>query len=133
MKKNILAFFILALFTLLAGQVVLAAYVPLENIPGSTPEQISTFPGYVNAVYKFALWAVGISALLMISIGGFMYFTAAGNTSKMESGKKIIADALYGLIAVLFAWVLLYTINPNLTDINLNSVRSIKSTTTPTP
>lgn len=130
MKRNILVFFMLASFALLVGQGVLAAYVPMESIPGTPDANITTFPGYVNAVYKFALWSVGISALLMISIGGFMYFTAAGNTSKMESGKKIIADALYGLVAVLFAWVLLNTINPNLTDISLDSVRNLDQTTT---
>lgn len=130
MKKNILLFSVIILGILFLGQETLAAYAPMESIPGTPDANITTFPGYVNALYKFALWSVGISGLLMISIGGFMYFTAAGNTSKMESGKKIITDALYGLVAVLFAWVLLNEINPNLTDINLDSVRNINQTST---
>lgn len=130
MIKNLLAFFTIVTIALFLSQEVLAEYVPMESIPGTPDANITTFPGYVNAIYKFALWAVGISALLMISIGGFMYFSAAGNTSKMESGKKIIADALYGLVAVLFAWVLLNEINPNLTNISLDSVRSLDQTST---
>lgn len=110
---------------LFLAQSSLAAYEPMEKIPGTTGS-INTFPAYVNALYKFAIWSVGIAALLMISIGGFMYFTAAGNNSKMESGKKIISDALYGLIAVLVAWVLLHTINPDLVNISLKSVENLK-------
>lgn len=122
MKKNFLVLVLLIMTVLFCSQQVLAAYAPLEKIPGSTESSIQTFPGYVQAIYKFAIWSVGIAALLMISIGGFMYFTAAGNTSKMESGKKIIADALYGLIAVLFAWLILNKINPNLVNISIQSV-----------
>lgn len=127
MKNKILIFFVMTLAIIIFTQVAWADYTPLEKIPGSTEAEISTFPGYVKAVYKFAIWSVGIAALLMISIGGFMYFTAAGNTSKMESGKKIITDALYGLLAVMFAWVVLHTINPNLVNISLDSVDNLDS------
>lgn len=127
MKKNLLALILIAV-TLFLGQCALAAYTPLEPIPG-TSGTTNTFPAYINAIYKFAIWSVGISAMFMIIIGGFMYFTAAGNNSKMESGKKIIADALYGLIAVLVAWTVLNTINPNLTNISLESVSNLRSTT----
>ncbi len=134
MKKSWLIFTVSIMAVFIFSQQALGAYEPLEPIPGTSgTAAIKTFPAYVSAVYKFAIWAVGISALLMITIGGFMYFASAGNTSKMESGKKIIADALYGLIAVLFAWVILNTINPNLTNISLDSVRNINSTTPAAP
>lgn len=128
MKKRILFILLaLALNVFLVSGLALAAYEPMEPIPGTSgTAAINTFPAYVNAVYKFAIWSVGIAALFMITIGGFIYFTAAGNTSKMESGKKIIFDALYGLIAAMFAWVVLNTINPNLVNINLQSVGSLK-------
>lgn len=113
------------------GEFASAAYEPMEPIPGTEgTEAINTFPAYVNAVYKFLVWSVGIAAMFMISIGGFMYFTAAGNTSKMESGKKVIVDAIWGLVAVMVAWLVLYTINPNLTNINLQSIESLGSGTT---
>ncbi len=116
------------------SKATLAEYVPMEPIPGTEgTAAISSFPAYVNAVYKFLVWSVGIAAMFMISIGGFMYFTAAGNTSKMESGKRVIVDAIWGLVAVMVAWVVLNTINPNLTNINLQSVESLRGAgTTPT-
>ncbi|MFA6183580.1 MAG: hypothetical protein WC682_00585 [Parcubacteria group bacterium] len=128
MKIKILIGGIFFISLILVANLSLAAYTPLEEIPGTTgTSAINTFPTYVNAVYKFAIWSVGIAALLMISIGGFMYFTAAGNTSKMEGGKKIVTDALFGLIAVMVAWVVLNTINPNLTNISLKSVTDLSS------
>ena len=131
MKRKFLFISVFAFNLFLSAGVALGGYVPMEPIPGTAggTATISTFPAYVNAVYKFAIWSVGIAALLMISIGGFMYFTAAGNTSKMESGKKIIMDALYGLLATMFAWIILNTINPNLTNIDLNSVKNINTST----
>ncbi|MDD3498304.1 MAG: hypothetical protein PHH24_02220 [Candidatus Moranbacteria bacterium] len=101
-------------------------YVPIEPIPGTPEGDQTTFPGYVGAVYRFAVWTVGIAALLMISIGGFMYFTAAGNNSRMETAKKVIGDALFGLVAVMVAWLVLNVINPDLVNINLNSINNLR-------
>ncbi len=104
------------------------SYEPMEEIPGTEgTDAIKTFPSYVEAVYKFAIWSVGVSALLMITIGGFFYFFAAGNTSKMQTGKKIIADALFGLIAVMVAWLILNTINPDLVTIDIDSIEDISN------
>ena len=61
----------------------------------------------------------------MITIGGFMYFTSAGNNSKMESAKNVITDAIIGLIAVLFAWIILNKINPALVNADLSSVNNL--------
>ncbi|MFC1637933.1 hypothetical protein ACFL2R_00770 [Patescibacteria group bacterium] len=94
-------------------------YRPLAPIPGSTESEISTFPGYLKGLYKFAVWSVGIAALLMISIGGFTYFTAAGNASKAEKAKSIITDALWGVVAVMLAWFMLNIINPDILEFDL--------------
>jgi len=95
-------------------------YRPMENIPGT--EDISTFPRYIEAIFRFAVWTIGIAALLMLIIGGYTYITSAGNTSSMEKAKEIIRDAILGVLAVILAYLLLFVINPDLVDINLNSL-----------
>lgn len=104
----------LVLFLNLAPFLCLAAinYVPMEEIPGFG--RPSDFPGYISAVYKFGLWTVGISALLMIVIGGYMYLTSAGNTSQTGKAKEVITDSIVAIILALVSWLLLYTINPDL-------------------
>lgn len=89
------------------------SYTPMEKIPGG--EQAgSDFPSYVNSIYKFGIWAIGICAMLMIMIGGFMYITSAGNNASMGKAKGIITDAIIGLVMALMAYLILYEINPDL-------------------
>ncbi|NTW46042.1 MAG: hypothetical protein HGB18_03270 [Candidatus Moranbacteria bacterium] len=87
-------------------------YEPLEPIPGA--EDAAKLPDYITGIYKFALWAVGIAAMFMITIGGGMYLTSAGNTSAMGNAKGVITDAIIGLVLALFAWFLLNLINPSI-------------------
>jgi hypothetical protein len=94
-------------------------YTPMEPIPGTQEAVQADFPSYVDALYKFLIWTSGIAAFFMINVGGFMYFTAAGNASRAEKAKGIISDALLGLVAVLTAYLILYIINPNLVTIDL--------------
>lgn len=107
-------------------------YVQLENIPGQ--EGSKTFPEYVKAVYSMGLGLVGLSAMFMLIVGGFMYMTSAGNTSAAGSAKGVIKDALIGLGLGLAAWLILNTINPDLTSLNFSGLATGTSTpTTPPP
>jgi hypothetical protein len=96
-------------------------YVLLENFPGffKAGEVMTNLPLLITSLFSFAIWTVGIAAMFMIIIGGFQYIISAGNKSTAESGKKLMTDALLGLVAALFAWLFLYIINPDLIKINL--------------
>lgn len=116
----IFGFFCLAVFSL-CSQPSFAdyAYTPMERIPGF--ESAATdFPNFLLSLYKFAIWVIGICALLMVTVGGFMYLVSAGNTSKMDTAKTIIKDAILGLIIALGAYFLLFTINPDLVNLNIS-------------
>lgn len=103
------------------------SYTPMEEIPGFGKS--GDFATYVTNLYKFGIWTVGIAALLMIMLGGFMYITSAGNTSSMGKAKTIITDAIIGLIMALTAYILLNTINPALLTIKkLSGTTSTSST-----
>lgn len=104
-------------------------YVPLEQIPGSSRGEQVDFPGYLESLYKFVLWGVGISGVLMIIIGGFMYITAAGNTGRASAGKDVIQNAILGLLVALFTWLFLFTINPDLVRIDLGLLSAWKTST----
>ena len=87
-------------------------YTPMEQIPGFSAT--GDFPTYITNLYKFGLWTIGLAALLMISIGGFMYITSAGNNALMGKAKGIITDAIIGVLLAMVTYLLLYTINPDL-------------------
>lgn len=99
-------------------------YTPMEAIPFFGRE--SDFCTYIDFVYKFGLYAIPISALLMIAIGGFMYSTSAGNNASMEKAKGVITDALIGLLLALVGWLVLYLINPDLTFCKIGKVNTVE-------
>jgi hypothetical protein len=134
-KTNIIIFSVFALFAIFACFAFLIpeaaaqyTYPIMEKIPGFDSD-MTDFPHYVLAFTKFGIWTVGIVALFMITFGGFMYMTSAGNTSRMDSAKTVIFDAFFGLIVALAAWLLLFVINPDLVKVNL----AFKPVLAPTP
>lgn len=93
-------------------------YIPLEQIPGSAGA--TTLPDYISGIYKFGIWTVGIAALFMLTIGGFVYMTSGGNTATLSRAKGYISDALIGLVLALLAYLILNVINPDLVHLNLS-------------
>ena len=57
-------------------------------------------------VLNFLLSIVGVIAIIMLVIGGMAFFTAAGDTSKVTTAKKIITFALIGITVALASLVL---------------------------
>lgn len=105
-------------------------YTLLEKIPG-TDNLGSDLPGYLKALYNVALVIIVLSAVLMLSIGGFMYLTSAGNTAALSTAKSVIFDALIGLMIALAAYLLLFVINPDLVKVSINGLSPISVTPTP--
>jgi hypothetical protein len=100
------------------------SYALLEDFPGFFSANSSVdLPTFILAIYKFGIWTVGIAGLLMLTVGGFMYMTSAGNTSRVGSAKGIITDAIIGIIAALAAYLIMWVINPDLTQINISFVK----------
>ena len=86
---------------------------------GLKPGKTVKIGDYVNALYKFAMTITGASALIMFMIGGFQYMAAAssGNNASAGSAKDTMMAALIGMLIVAFAYVILKTINPDLTEL----------------
>ncbi|MFH0804527.1 MAG: pilin [Candidatus Zambryskibacteria bacterium] len=74
---------------------------------------------YLPGMFKLAVGIAAVSAVLMIVIGGFQYISTDAISGK-SAGKDRIKNAVFGLVLVIGAWLILYTINPNLLELNLN-------------
>ncbi len=92
-----------------------AGWKPEVGIPGFQGKEVD-FYGYVDAIYKFASMAVGIVGVLMFLVGGFQYMISAGNRGMAGEARKTMINAIVGILLVLFAWVLLNTINKDLVE-----------------
>ena len=120
MKK----FFFISSFGLflLPLSVFAQAKISISNtIPGMSVITSSTPPGvYVGGFYNFALGIGGLLALGAIVYGGVLYATSMGNPSKQSEGRAWIWSALTGLLLLAGAYLILYTINPNLVNLRLD-------------
>jgi hypothetical protein len=134
MKKKIVFCIVILVSFLIFGNSgeVVAQYELLESIPGGETEGSEVeFSTYIQGIYNFAVGFVVIAALLMITIGGFYYILSAGNQAQAGTAKKIVTDALLGLVVVFIAWLILYTINPDLVGADPSVANLSQNATTP--
>ncbi|XLQ20630.1 MAG: pilin [Candidatus Moraniibacteriota bacterium] len=124
MKTYILILLISMSLLTFMGEVNAANYTLLETIGKNTGSV--DFPTYITNLHKFAVGFVALAALLMITLGGFAYMTAAGNQAQVGTAKKLIIDALLGLIIVFISWLILNTINPDLLNTENPSMKKLQ-------
>jgi hypothetical protein len=72
---------------------------------------------FISYAYKFMLALAVVLAVFMITVGGFEYMLSGAANTKSDALKKI-QDAVWGLLLALVAYLLLYTIDPNLVSPN---------------
>lgn len=98
----------------------LAAAVEIStftNVPFLDGQSLTT-EAYVQALYKIAIAAGAILAVLMLMYAGAEYMFSDLITSK-QTAKNRIQNALLGLLIILAAVTLLNTINPELTNVQV--------------
>lgn len=81
---------------------------------------------YLLLIYKFMISIVGIVAGIMITIAGFQWLTAAGDSSKIKEARTKIMNALIGLVLALGAYTILYTINPALLQFQVAPIKIMR-------
>ena len=133
--KSFLYFFSLFLAVAVAPSVYGAdagiTYKSLANVPGLDGTHLST-EGYVNALYYLSITFGGLLAVIQIIYGGVEWTFSDAFTEK-SSAKSRITGALFGLLIILTAVLLLETINKNLTTLNIFSNAPAVTVTDNTP
>lgn len=123
--KFIKLFFIIALIvvsvfsihkSLAADQIVDVSF----PCPTGNCEPPADLPSYINTIYQFALGISGLLALGMIVAGGVYYTVSAGNSSRQGDAKSMITSAIWGLVLLFGSYLILNTINPQITKMGLD-------------
>lgn len=92
--------------------------IPCKEIAGGTcPNQDAGPAAYIARLYTFGLMIAGAAAFGMIIFGGLRYVFAAGDIGSTQEARDTIKQAIWGLILLLMAYVILYTINPRLVNV----------------
>lgn len=86
---------------------------PTQGLPTNLGELI-------QQIFAWSLSILGISVFVMFFYSGFLWLTAAGNTSKIGEAKTHMTNAVFGAILLLSAYLILYTINPDFVKNTVN-------------
>lgn len=70
----------------------------------------------IQAIFSWSLSILGLIIFIRFFYAGVLWFTAAGNSSRTSQAKDIMLNAAYGALVLFSAYVILYTINPNLVE-----------------
>ena len=84
---------------------------PLVNLPGYTPGQ--SFDSFVNLIYGLSISIAALLAVVKIVIAGVKWMLSDVVTDKTDA-KKDIQGALFGLIVIISAVLIITVINPNI-------------------
>lgn len=100
--------------------------IPCQPLAGGTCPSAETPAGYIARLYQFGLMIVGLLAFGGIIFGSLKYILSAGNVTSQQDAKDQITQAILGLILLLGAFLILYTINPDLVNLRNPKLEFIK-------
>lgn len=66
----------------------------------------SSLPELVGGIINVALGLLGIILVIYIVYGGFIYMTAGGDKEKITTAKKVMTNAIVGIIIVVAAYAI---------------------------
>jgi hypothetical protein len=100
---------IVFVFVFALAPVALAQFqVPSAGNTGLPNE--SNFTAFMMRIINIALAVAGLIAVLFLIIGGFRYITSAGNEETAEQAKKIITNAIIGIVVIILSFVIVRVI-----------------------
>ncbi len=113
-KKRFLVIFILVLtFIFSYSMAVWADEPPTKGLPTNLGQLI-------QQIFGWALSVLGIAVFVMFFYSGFLWLTAAGNTSRIGDAKSHMTNAVFGAVLLLSSYLILYTINPDFVKNTVN-------------
>lgn len=128
---------ILALTVILIGvgffaEAVLAETFNLEYPDFVNPEVTKTPAEFINNLYIYALGISGTLAVMMIVYGGVKYAINPGNTSAQGDATDIIKNAVFGVVLLAGAYLILETVNPSLVILKNPALEPVPTSTSET-
>lgn len=64
----------------------------------------TSFPFLIGKILTWVFGAAGVIFVVLFVIGGIMYLTSAGNEEAATKAKKLLIDAVIGMIIIVSAW-----------------------------
>lgn len=96
--------------------------IKVQGETGSRYVDIPYLAEYITGVFNYALGFLAMLAVIILMIGGMQYILARGDPGKIGSAKKMMGNAIFGMILGLSSYLILNAVSPSLT--NLSTLRT---------
>ncbi len=83
------------------------------------------FGEYIGVMYKWMVSSAVFIAIIMLMIGGVRY-TLGAASDQIAAAKKMMVNAITGLVLLLSAYLILFTVNPDLVSLQVPRLPMIK-------
>jgi hypothetical protein len=94
-------------------------------VKGEVKTKVKDLGGYINTMYLFLLSTAALIATVMVMVSGTQYVAASGS-GDVGKAKERIKNAVTGLILLMFAAVILFTVNPQLLQLKVPQMPRIR-------
>src|SRR3989344_7959680 len=141
MTKNVIKIFItlavIVMVMVIVSGLANAQAKPADCPPGTTclivalpgvPQKITNPAEYIVGIYRFGLGIGGIFAMVIIVYAGIKRIVSAGNPSAIGDANDMIYNAIWGLVLLLGAFLILNTINPRLVQLRAPVLPKVSTT-----
>jgi hypothetical protein len=95
-----------------------------NNIFAATPQKIPTLSESVKAIFDWSIGAAAVIAAMSLAIGGVKYSSSLDNSSARSDAKSQMISSIVGLILLLGSFIIIQTINPKMTKLEIESLKS---------
>lgn len=92
---------------------------PLPDLRTNKTGEINELPGYIPNLFNIIIGLSAVIAVGWIIWGGVEYMTSDSWMGK-DDGRKRIKNAVIGLVIILCSYLILFTINPRILDLELS-------------
>ncbi len=81
---------------------------------------------YIGRVYQWLVAFAAVAAVLAFTYGGVLWLIAGGESSKVTESKKVMTNAVMGLLLALLSYSMLWAISPKLVEFSGLTVPGIE-------
>jgi len=117
-KRFLLIFSLLLVLGFLSASTAWGLEVNWPTAPGGKNlTDDSTLVDFVEYLYRWGILLGGLAAFFALIMAGFRYLTSVGDPMKMKDARDRIIAAILGLVLLLSTYLILNTLNPELTTL----------------
>jgi len=90
-------------FAVLVTLIFAGSALAIAN-PSAVPNTFSNLGQSIRTIFNVVIIISAIAFVILFLVGGIQYLTASGNEEQSGKARKLLLDAVIGLVIVLAAW-----------------------------